>query len=53
MVYCRFQNHAGRQLENIDIFDFELTADEMSKINSLTRVDGRNKGLDPAVYEEF
>ena len=30
-------SHAGRIAENIDIFDFELTEEEMSKISSLDR----------------
>ncbi|MEN2467318.1 aldo/keto reductase [Ornithinibacillus sp. JPR2-1] len=42
-----------RQLENISIFDFSLDADDMQTIASLTRPDGRLKGQDPAVYEEF
>lgn len=45
--------HAVRQKENLDIFDFELTADEMAAINSLSREDGRNKDQDPSVYQEF
>lgn len=46
-------SHAGRQAENIDIFDFELTDEEMNMINQMTREDGRNKGQDPAEYQEF
>mgnify|MGYP002712463999 CR=1 FL=1 len=42
-----------RQLENIDIFDFSLDAEEMAKINNLTREDGRRKDQNPAIYEEF
>lgn len=45
--------HVGRQAENLAIFDFELTADEIEKINSISRPDGRNKGQNPAEYEEF
>lgn len=45
--------HVGRQAENLDIFDFKLTDDEIEKINSITRPDGRNKGQNPAEYEEF
>ena len=41
------------QKENLEIFDFRLTDDEMAAINALTRADGRTKGQDPAVYEEF
>ncbi|GIO23504.1 aldo/keto reductase [Oceanobacillus sp. J11TS1] len=43
----------SRQKENISIFDFELTKEEMTMINSLTKPDGRMKNQDPAVYEEF
>ncbi|MBZ9535065.1 aldo/keto reductase [Cytobacillus oceanisediminis] len=42
-----------RQRENIEIFDFTLTEEEMNKISSLTRADGRIADQDPAVYEEF
>lgn len=42
-----------RQAENLSIFDFELTADEVEKINQISKPDGRNKGQNPAVYEEF
>lgn len=43
----------GRQLENLSLFDFSLTNKEMQQISNLTRPDGRNNDLDPAVYEEF
>lgn len=43
----------SRQKENISIFDFELSEEEMTIINSLTKSDGRLKDQDPAVYEEF
>lgn len=42
-----------RQVENMSIFDFEISNTDMDKINSLTKPDGRNKDQDPAVYEEF
>ena len=45
--------HAGRQIENIDLFDFELSDEDIQTINTLTRKDGRNKGQDPAEYQEF
>ncbi|MQS75025.1 aldo/keto reductase [Lactobacillus halodurans] len=42
-----------RQRENLDIFDFEISSDDMKKINDLTKPDGRTNDQDPAVYEEF
>lgn len=42
-----------RQKENIDVFDFELSDEEMQAINQLSRTDGRRKNQDPAVYQEF
>ncbi|WP_096273304.1 aldo/keto reductase [Paucisalibacillus globulus] len=42
-----------RQLENISIFDFSLDDQAMQAIASLSRPNGRMKGQDPAVYEEF
>ncbi|MDC4232272.1 aldo/keto reductase [Actinomyces sp. B33] len=42
-----------RQASNLDIADFELTDDQMARISSLGRPDGRQNGQDPAVYEEF
>ncbi|EKT55948.1 aldo/keto reductase [Providencia sneebia] len=43
----------SRQIENIDIFDFALSAEDMQKINSISSSNGRIKDQDPAVYEEF
>jgi len=42
-----------RQRENLGIFDFELTGEQMASITALGRPDGRIRGQDPAVYEEF
>lgn len=42
-----------RQRENLAIFDFELSQEEMNKIGELSRPDGRMKNQDPAEYEEF
>lgn len=42
-----------RLLDNISIFDFELTETEMGLINELTHPEGRLHNQDPAVYEEF
>ncbi|MDQ0204854.1 aldo/keto reductase [Pectinatus haikarae] len=41
------------QRENIDIFNFQLSDEEMLQISGLTRTDGRSFAQDPAVYEEF
>lgn len=43
----------ARQIENMSIFDFELTADDMKAIATLARPNGRTHNQDPAVYEEF
>ncbi|SLL33487.1 2,5-didehydrogluconate reductase [Mycobacteroides abscessus subsp. abscessus] len=42
-----------RQQENLEIFDFQLTEEQMQQISGLTRVDGRISDQDPADYEEF
>lgn len=42
-----------RQYENLDLFGFDLTDDEMASITALGRADGRLFGLDPATHEEF
>ncbi|MBP2032674.1 diketogulonate reductase-like aldo/keto reductase [Clostridium algifaecis] len=41
------------QHENMDIFDFELSEEEMKGIFQLTRESGRNNKQDPRTYEEF
>lgn len=43
----------AHQQENLDLFGFSLTQEEMKQIDSLTRPDGRTKNQDPDVYEEF
>lgn len=42
-----------RQAENLAVFDFELTDDEVATITALGRPDGRTYDQDPAVWEEF
>lgn len=42
-----------RQKSNLNIFDFELSNDEMKAIDSLDRPDGRIDNQDPNVYEEY
>lgn len=42
-----------RQIENLDLFGFQLTDEEMDTITNLDKPDGRLKNQDPAVYEEF
>ncbi|WP_338893110.1 aldo/keto reductase [Rhodococcus sovatensis] len=44
-------SNPDRQKQNLDIFGFELTDDEMVAISGLER--GRIWGQDPDVYEEF
>nr|WP_203650280.1 aldo/keto reductase [Secundilactobacillus yichangensis] len=41
------------QRQNLDIFDFKLTEDEIQAINSLSKPDGRTTNQDPNEYEEF
>jgi diketogulonate reductase-like aldo/keto reductase len=41
-----------RQRENLDVFGFELTDDEMAAITALGRTDGRLFGGDPDTHEE-
>ncbi len=43
----------AHQIENLSLFDFSLTQDEMAAIDALSRPDGRTKNQDPDVYEEF
>jgi diketogulonate reductase-like aldo/keto reductase len=42
-----------RQRQNIDVFSFELSDDEMAAITGLGRADGRLFGGDPDVHEEM
>ncbi|AMM20533.1 2,5-diketo-D-gluconic acid reductase [Frondihabitans sp. PAMC 28766] len=42
---------AGRQRENLDVFGFELSDDEVARISGLER--GRIWGADPNSHEEF
>ncbi|WP_062077495.1 aldo/keto reductase [Demequina globuliformis] len=43
----------SRQVENLDVFGFELTGIEMGAINALTRADGRLFDGDPTTHEEM
>lgn len=42
-----------RQLENLSVFDFELSPDDLASIAALDRPDGRTFDQDPARYEEL
>lgn len=42
-----------RQAENLAIFDFVLSSEDMAQIAALARPDGRLRDQDPARYEEF
>lgn len=42
-----------RQRENLDVFGFELTDDEVSAISGLAEADGRLFGGDPDTHEEM
>ena len=43
----------GRQAENLDVFGFALTDDEMAAITALAEDDGRLFGGDPDTHEEM
>jgi diketogulonate reductase-like aldo/keto reductase len=43
----------SRQAENLDIFGFSLTADEVAAITALGRPDGRLFDGDPDTHEEL
>jgi diketogulonate reductase-like aldo/keto reductase len=43
--------NVDRQRSNLDVFDFELTADEMQALAGLER--GRIWGADPDTHEEM
>lgn len=42
-----------RQIENLSIFDFSLTPQDLDAIATLAKPDGRIAAQDPATYEEF
>ena len=42
-----------RQAQNLDVFGFELTEDEMAAITALAEDDGRLFGGDPDTHEEM
>ncbi|EIK96172.1 2,5-diketo-D-gluconate reductase [Pseudomonas sp. M47T1] len=42
-----------RQRDNLDVFDFELSTQDMAAIATLARPDGRILGQDPAHYQEL
>lgn len=46
-------SHIKRQQENLAVFDFSLTGEEMVQINQLSQQNGRINKQDPAVYQEF
>ncbi|WP_309109325.1 aldo/keto reductase [Bombilactobacillus bombi] len=46
-------NHTARQIENLNLFDFELSEAQMQTITNLDRPNGRLQNQDPAEYEEF
>jgi 2,5-diketo-D-gluconate reductase A len=45
--------HPERQRQNLDVFGFELSADEVAAITALGRQDGRLFGGDPETHEEM
>jgi 2,5-diketo-D-gluconate reductase A len=45
--------NAERQRQNLDLFGFELTQDEVDAISALGKPDGRLFGGDPDTHEEM
>lgn len=45
--------NAERQQQNLQVFDFSLSEDQLVRLTTLARSDGRLAGQDPATYEEF
>nr|WP_054757757.1 aldo/keto reductase [Liquorilactobacillus satsumensis] len=43
----------SRQIQNLTLFDFELSAAEVTAISSLDKDNGRTNNQNPAVYQEF
>lgn len=43
----------AHQAENLALFDFGLSREEVAAISALTRADGRSRDRDPAVHQEF
>ncbi|NPD06182.1 aldo/keto reductase [Nocardioides sp. zg-1308] len=43
----------GRQAQNLDVFGFELTSEQVAAISSLAEPDGRLFGGDPDTHEEM
>ncbi|WP_099045031.1 aldo/keto reductase [Leuconostoc citreum] len=41
------------QRANLNVFDFQLTSDDMKQLDQLGRADGRVDNQDPKTYEEF
>ncbi|MGJ3353401.1 aldo/keto reductase [Providencia sp. Je.9.19] len=46
-------SNASRQIENIDVYDFSLSIEDMQVIDMLSSLKGRLKNQDPSFYEEF
>ncbi|WP_165216595.1 aldo/keto reductase [Schaalia sp. ZJ1691] len=42
-----------RMASNLDVFSFELSDEQMTRLTDLARPEGRSNNQDPAVYEEF
>lgn len=45
--------NAGRQAQNLDIFDFSLTDEEIQEIIELDKTDARVSQQDPLTHEEL
>ncbi|MBG9983648.1 aldo/keto reductase [Aerococcaceae bacterium DSM 111022] len=46
-------SNASRIGENLNVYHFEITAEDMALISDLSKPDGRLLDQDPAIYQEF
>ena len=45
--------HARRQQDNLNLFDFELTSEEMERLSHLSKADGRLFDQDPETFSDM
>ncbi|MCW2254403.1 diketogulonate reductase-like aldo/keto reductase [Providencia alcalifaciens] len=44
---------SSRKIENLDVYDFSLSTEDIQAINNISSPNGRLKNQDPSFYEEF